>query len=520
MNTHHIDLEDIQGNIVKGYSRYGYPYARYVFFKFEDPAAGRRFVHHLQKLITNGSPWVTRENLPVATTNIAFTYSGLKNLGLPVESLHGFPQEFASGMKARATILGDDRGSSPEHWDPVWHRDKDVHMFLSINAQTLDARAERYHRIQTLLAESLGRVKQLSGHRSDTADDLEYQDACAIFENNSPSPKEHFGYTDGISDPYFKGCGSNPINVIGGGKPTRHNPKTKAGWKPLETGEFILGYPDETKELPAAPAPKILSMNGTFMVYRKLHQNVGSYNQYIEDVGADFPGGGNLLAAKIAGRWKNGAPLTSFPTEKEANVFADKLESARASMYAAKTDAEKERTRNYFNTLKKQLTAFNYDEDIEGKRCPMGAHMRRANPRGALEYGVTDAYSTPGALSNRRRIIRRGLPYGTVTDKKSDRGDHGIIFMALNASISRQFEFVQQQWINYGNDFKLANEKDPLIGNQDGEGSMQVQGSSAESPPFFCPKLPRFVETRGGEYFFIPSLSAIRMISEGLIDPA
>jgi hypothetical protein len=151
--------------------------------------------------------------------------------------------------------------------------------------------------------------------------------------------------------------------------------------------------------------------------------------------------------------------------------------------------------------------------------------VRRANPRSALEFGRDGAFETPGAVSNRRRILRRGLPYGDSSERR-DEGEHGVIFMALNASIRRQFEFVQQQWINYGNDFQLANDKDPLLGNHGvgadgkGNGTMVVQVAKNDpKPPFICSHSPRFVETRGGEYFFMPSLTALRMIGAGSIDP-
>lgn len=519
MTTQYIDLEDVQGNIVKGYGRYGYPFGRYVFYSFTELKSARDFVSALLPYVTNGKPWLTRENLPAATTNLGFSYRGLKSLGLPIETLHSFPQEFSMGMKARNTILGDDHASGPDHWDPIWQDDKSVHMFLSVNARTPQALTERYDQIQQLLHSHRAGVQQLSGHRGPDGTLMDYQEAAALFESGLPTPKEHFGYTDGISDPYFKGCGLHPANIIGGGKPTRGNPTTAEGWQALETGEFLLGYRDETQELPQAPAPPLLGMNGTFMVYRKLHQNVGSFNRYLDQLGQDFPGGRELLSAKMVGRWKNGVPLTSFPDKAEADAFAAKLDQARERLYAATTEPEKTHAREHFESLRKHLTAFNYNADIEGKRCPVGAHMRRANPRGALEYGVTDAYETPGALVDRRRLLRRGLPYGIAKDPYDDNGNHGIIFMALNASINRQFEFVQQQWMNYGNDFKRSNEKDPVLGNHDGTGEFQIQGSGPDKPPFFCAKLPRFIETRGGEYFFIPSLTAIRMIAEGLIDP-
>lgn len=521
MSDTYIDLDDVQGNIVKGYGRYGYPKARYVFFRFINPADGRAFLESLLPLITNGRPWEksSRDELPTATTNVAFSYQGLKHLGLPNESLHSFPDEFTMGMKARADILGDDGPSAYHNWDPVWEQDKNVHMFLSINARDMDAIEERYQQILQRLEACQG-VEQLLGHRAKGSDNLGYQDASAIYIDGIPSSKEHFGFTDGISDPYFKGSGSNPANVIGGGKRTRQDPATMQGWEPLETGEFLLGYRDEAKELPEAPLPRLLSMNGTFMVYRKLHQNVGSFNRYIENLAKDFPGGAEYLKAKMVGRWSNGAPLSLFPKKEDADAFMVEYSVARAKLYDdSLTAQQRETAKAHFGTLRKKLTGFDFNQDLEGGVCPMGSHIRRANPRGCLEYGVKDAFDTPGALVDRRRLVRRGLPYGSCDDPSSDNGDHGIIFMALNASIFRQFEFVQQQWMNYGNDFKLSNEKDPIIGNQNGKEHMIIQGQGPENPPFFCPNVPRFVTTRGGEYFFIPSITALRMIALGSIDP-
>jgi Dyp-type peroxidase family len=343
--------------------------------------------------------------------------------------------------------------------------------------------------------------------------------------NGEPSPTEHFGYVDGISNPFFKGSDAHEETMMGGGKVTTEPPETRRGWEPLEPGEFLLGHEDEAFESPEAPDPALLSRNGTFLVYRKLHQNVGSFDEYLARVGATFPGGPEALAAKFVGRWRNGAPLTSFPTEAEAKEFAVKWQRAKGAITAAKTTSEREAAKHTFARLNAQFTAFDYTKDLDGGRCPVGAHIRRANPRASLQFDQKGAFETPGAVSNRRRILRRGLPYGDSTERR-DEGDHGVIFMVLNASIRRQFEFVQQQWMNYGNDFRLANDKDPIVGNHgvttDGKpnGSMTAQsGPNDASPPFFCSQLPRFVTTRGGEYFFMPSLTALRMIGAGSIDP-
>ena len=163
----------------------------------------------------------------------------------------------------------------------------------------------------------------------------------------------------------------------------------------------------------------------------------------------------------------------------------------------------------------KRSTNFTYGADLEGRRCPIGAHIRRVHPR--------DAFGFSGKLINRRRITRRGLPFGRFVaegEPASDTEERGVIFMALNASISRQFEFVQQQWIEYGNDAHLGNDKDVLMGNHGGHGRFFVQGDAkAMNPPYICSALPNFVELRGGDYFFLPSITALGMIAMGLVDP-
>lgn len=530
-----LNLHDIQGNVVRGYGRYGFPYARYIFFVVRDECAGRRFVTALTPSVTTAAPWSVDGDVenglarPNATVNIAFTYAGLKHLGLPRKSLSSFPAEFSMGMKARKDILGDDGASAPEHWDPVWQDDDSLHMMVWINAQDKAALEKHYNEITLSLQATNGGVVQLTGHRGDNgATDLPYQDAAALFDSEGkPTSKEHFGYTDGISNPFFKGTGKNNAFAVGAGKPTDAAPDTLAGWEPLETGEFILGHKDEAQELPEAPMPRLLSYNGTFMVYRKLHENVGSFNNYLKQEAAkNNSPDEEVIAAKFAGRWRNGAPLTSFGTEKEAADYMKQVNTLKQKLRDAKGVIAKKIAEFEFIKTFAKLVAFNYNDDLAGSRCPVGAHARRVNPRGALEFGVKDAYSTPGALVNRRRLMRRGLPYGVSDANGTDQGNHGIIFMSLGASIKRQFEFVQQQWINYGNDFKLANEKDPLLGNHetnaagegDGRAMFETEPGSGKAP-HFCKGIPRFVETRGGAYFFVPSMTALRMIGKGNIDP-
>ncbi len=528
--TTKVDLDDIQGNVVKAYGRYGLIVARYVFFHVDMPVAGRQFVGGLAPLVTTGVPWPNASVIPRVAVNIAFTYEGLRHLDIPEATLHGFPEAFSMGMKARREIVGDTGPSHYHHWDPIWdnrHEDKQhVHIIVTIDGKAEADLESAYQQIQRILAANPG-VSQLVGHRGPGGVSLPYQPASVLMpkkdELGQPGGKEHFGYSDGISMTYFEGCGEDPSLVIGGGKPTGQDSRTIAGWAPLAAGEFLLGHPDEACEYPEGPGPPLFSRNGTFMAYRKLHQNVACFFSYLEAEGNKFPEGKEALAAKFAGRWRNGAPLASFPTEASANEYIGELAQLQAKV-SANTASAQEQTR--FAELSMQLVAFDYGDDKTGARCPFGAHTRRTNPRSALEFGTKSAFAVPGALSNRRRILRRGLPYGLREDVPTDTGDHGVIMLIMNADLSRQFEFVQQQWINYGNDFALANDPDPLLGNHGtnesrrGGGRMTIEGDAdTNKPPYFCNFIPTLVETRGGDYFFVPSMTCLRMIALGIIDP-
>jgi Dyp-type peroxidase family len=456
-----IDVSDIQGFALKGYN---FPYARYLLLELLHPMAARGFIGQILQYLTTGACW---DEKPTTTVNIAFTHKGLVKLELPEPTLLSFPVEFQQGMKARARILYDTGKNDPDHWDPVWKEGR-VHVWLAVNAQTpvgLDEQSALLLRI----------MDQIGGAKL-----LQAQDAGAVFIDGKPTSKEHFGYTDGFGNPDFKGAERE--STPGQGKLTKDGT-----WEALATGEFLLGYADEAGELPVAPIPHLLARNGTFMVYRKMHQNVATFRNYLEEQGRSYPGGKEKLASKFVGRWRDGTPVELSPDRPDPVLVSDK-------------------NRN---------TNFTYGNDLSGQRCPLGAHIRRGNPR--------DAFGFNGELVNRRRIMRRGLPYGRYVPEGQpvrDEDEHGIIFMALNASLFRQFEFVQQQWIEYGNDLHQGNDKDLIIGNHEGKGKVVLQGTAdPQNPPFICAHLPNFVELRGGDYFFMPSLTALQMMASGTIDP-
>lgn len=467
-----LNPTDIQGFVLRGYNM---PFARYCFLHFETPKCTRELLGRLLGMITTGQLW---DEKPKSAVNIAFTFQGLAALHLPLATLNTFPVEFQQGMKARGRILGDTGVNAAEHWEEPW-REGHVHAWLGINGLSPEDVATQFEAVSALMAETGG------------ARCLGFQDAASLFEDGAFNAKEHFGYTDGFGNPDY-------VDICRKAKNGQGKLDKDGKWTPLATGELLLGYADEAGELPVAPVPHLLASNGTFMVYRKLHQNVGTFRAFLNEWSALYGAGDEFakekLASKFIGRWRNGTPIESSPDAPDPDILQ-------------KPDYG---------------TDFKYGNDPGGARCPLGAHIRRVHPR--------DSFGFEGRLINRRRISRRGLPYGPLAPAEGsmtpeqaaqlDAVDRGVIFMALNANLARQFEFVQQQWIAYGNDAHLGNEKDLLMGCH-GEGeTFVIQGDANPSnPPFVCSSLPNFVELRGGEYFFVPSITAIGMISKELVDP-
>jgi deferrochelatase/peroxidase EfeB len=182
-------------------------------------------------------------------------------------------------------------------------------------------------------------------------------------------------------------------------------------------------------------------------------------------------------------------------------------------------------------------SAFSYADDPKGDKCPLASHTRRANTRDGLDprAGSVPFLRGGSILNNRRRILRRGLPYGESGPEASDEGEHGIVLLAVCADLFRQFEFVQQQWINYGLDARAGSDTCPIVGNhsqgadtadpearkRNGPKAKFVVSADpkGDRPPFIVEGLPQFVETRGGDYFFVPSVTALRMIAQGAVDP-
>jgi Dyp-type peroxidase family len=442
-----IDVADLQGGIVRGYGQ-RFAFARHLFARVRAPRAARAFLAALADPVTTEQEWGGR---PATTLNVALSHRALAALALPAWILDGFPAEVRDGMEARAGVLGDDPGT--------WEDDlRDLEVLLVVHAQSaaaLEAEAGRWER-------------ELRGQ--DSGLELAHAQPAGLLGER----REHFGFTDGFSQPAIEGVARE--DVRGQGIPYKRVPwwpLSRTRWRAIKPGEFVLGYEDEDRgPAPAPPAP--FDRNASYMVWRKLHQDVAGFRAQLAEQARRLELDEELIAAKLVGRWRDGSPLALRPDRPDPALGNDK----------------------------QRANDFRYGDDQLGLRCPRGAHVRRTNPRDALGW--------EGRLTARHRLLRRGMPYGpALPDGAADDGEaRGLLFVCLQASIARQFEIVQSQWCNDGNAFGLGREADPITGPAGGEVRHIIEGD----PPHVVSPLRSYVECRGGEYLVVPAISALRAL--------
>jgi Dyp-type peroxidase family len=415
---------------------------RYEFLSFGNSAGGREWLSALLGRVQSAADVQSSVDSENRWVTLAFTWSGLRALGVPEGSLATFPDEFEQGMVARAAIIGDTGLNHPRNWVGGLASD-DLHAIVILFARDDAEHARCVAEHEALVAQCSG-VKVLSTLDLKAIPPLDY-------------PHDHFGYRDRISQPVIECSAEQPTPGTG---------------PPLKAGEFILGYPDEDGPSRGLPQPEVLSRNGSYMAYRRLEEHVGRFRDFLCQQ-ADTRDGQELVAAKLMGRWRSGAPLVLAPTNDDPELATDS-------------------SRN---------NNFNYGKmDPYGYAAPLGSHIRRVNPRDTA------------VNMNRRRMIRRGATYGPYLPQGSpdDGVERGIAAFVLCASLVRQFEFAQNVWINDTSFHELGNERDPIIGNQDGTLEYKIPKRPIRKK---ISGLPAFVTVRGGAYFFLPGLRALRYLA-------
>ncbi|WP_136658063.1 hypothetical protein [Nitratireductor sp. XY-223] len=421
--------------------------------------------------------------------NIAFTFPGLEKLDVDANTLRSFPDVFKQGMAARAKRLGDTGPSAPENWDGELGLGT-VHGYFTGGFQVGDVigggkwdmgpeeswenlrqdiddfnrhNGDRGKALRTMLGGLFRFLGMEIVHIELGQDPYSVENGKAVTEGYR---KEHFGFRDGISQPFVDMKLGKPMP--GGATPGRNGT-----WTPVAPGEIFLGYPDEDGNCAQQPANKLLRDGATFVVFRKLEQDVGGFRDFLEKQRPDDSRAQQKLAAQFMGRWPNGTPLVLSP------------DSPRS------IGPESDRKINDFLFVR---------DDPDGARCPLGSHVRRTNPRDIS--GRNDV--------RRHRILRRGIGYGGPLLPDGSRGDgkkRGLLFIAANARIDLQFEVIQADWMNSGEFLGQAGlGRCPIAGANSGDLEDRFHESDAAAP---ITRIPPFVITRGGDYFFAPSDEAL-----------
>ncbi|HYM17371.1 MAG TPA: hypothetical protein VEU06_02305 [Micropepsaceae bacterium] len=434
-----LELDDIQHFLV---SRTPALAARYEFLTFPEPRSGQAWLTTMlekvgsAKAVGSGAPdsrWIT----------VAFTWNGLRAMGMDESSLATFPEEFRLGMATRADVIGTTGKNDPERWVGGL-ASPDLHAIIVLFARDITER-ERCTREHQRFVKECG-VEVLSS-----------LDLAAIPPYDHAH--EHFGYRDRLSAPAIEGTGDEPAPGSG---------------PLLKPGEFFLGYPDQTGLQVPLPEPEILSRNGSYIAYIRLEEHVGAFRDFLKQYGKTKDGE-ELLAAKLMGRWRSGAPLVLSPDKDDPELGKDR-----------------QRTNDFdYGTM-----------DPYGYACPLGAHIRRMNPRD----------TAPNI--ERRRMIRRGGTYGPALpeDAPEDGVERGIAAFVGCASLARQFEFAMNVWANDPDFHELGNEHDPLFGDQDGTYDFTIPNRPIRKR---IKGLPAFTTVKGGAYFFLPGLRALRFLVAG-----
>lgn len=478
--TPKLELKDIQGIILSGYG--SLKHSTHIMLTIKDEAAARIWLKKVIPRITT----VVEEKLE-RHLNIAFTKYGLRKIGLPEPVIQSFAQDFVEGPlhPNKLRMLGDTNMNHPEHWH--WGKDELV--------------ARKIHILLMLYAREADDLKLFESEIKAEVDEYGMNVYREFPTHLLPGTKEHFGFKDGISQPAVEGYkeGNFPENII-------------------KAGEFILGYKNEYDQYPETPVinplddPKELlpnsnyaigmkdfGTNGTYLVFRQLEQDVKSFWEFIQRSVKENPygetaKGEEYFGAKLIGRWPDGSPLEVCPVAHD-------------------------------NTFRVENSFLYAEKDPDGKICPVGSHIRRANPRDSFEGEKTPQKAL--SFSKKHRLIRRARPYGKpvaesmhykdILSAERDKEERGIYFICINADLSRQFEFMQQSWMANPKFQELYNDPDPLIGTPDLQAEGEESYFTLQGEPIRqrIPGIKSFVTVKGNAYFFMPGIKALKYLAEG-----
>lgn len=510
-----LEVDEVQGNVLAGFNK---NWQTLVFLQIVRPAAARAWLRGLEPQVSTTAEVLEFNRLYKAIrrrrgrgtlavratwTNVAFTFQGLRKLRDDADLFTD--AAFRQGMHARAELLGDpvepDAPGHPGNW-VIGSPDRVPDLVVIFAGDDPGWLGEEVLRFQAGLNEGL---------------EVMYVQQGATL----PYPMtghEHFGFKDGVSQPGIRGRVSDaPSDWL----TPRGNPADPGQGEPGQDlvwpGEFVFGYPGQDPDDVARPGPVAeagpgWARNGSFLVFRKMRQDVPGFDAFVrsaaERLAREHPALAGLtpekLAARLVGRWKSGAPVVRTPD-------ADLPELARDDCADNHFDYVRPGS-----PLRGGPGECSDDEhprspgDPAGVRCPHAAHIRKAYPR---DDPIPGGGRTRAQM---HRLLRRGIAYGPPPPAPEERG---LLFMAYQTSFERQFEFVQRNWLNNEDFLERADGWDPLCGqNNRSPGrvrtfALPVPGAGGR-PERVVLELPAdWIVVRGGAYFFAPSISALRLLA-------
>jgi putative iron-dependent peroxidase len=397
---------------------------------------------------------------------IAFSYSGIVKLGCKETEAHPFPSPFQSGMgsELRELLLRD--RPRPWRWSDVDGTDcVPVHVLIAEWA-TRDAEPL----VSDIDKEVFGIIKidndpyAFQKGKGDTKEKL----------------REAFGFRDGLAQPVIRGLREDQGAAL---KQAIREAGPLYDDRVVAPGEFILGYRNEYDELTYCPNVEgwtgdarhtdgRFGLNGSYMAVRQIEQNVKAFEDF-------RTAKGQAICEKLMGRQKTGLPL-SWKGAPNASVSDSKADAFRFRV-----------------------------DDANGFDCPKGAHIRRVNPRDSLGVDVKSSIKS----TKLHRLLRRGRPYVEKIENEAPR--KGIFFIACNADLERQFEFIHQRWVRNPRFGCLHDQDDPVVGSSTSPKTFSIPGLASGEEI----SLEAFTQTLGGGYFFLPGIKALRFILDHVPSP-
>lgn len=447
---------------------------------------------------------------PVALTAVAFSYVGLSKLTPGAEAISSVA--FREGLAARSAMLGDPTEATaegnPSNWK-VGAPGKELDCLFVVAGDTREIVDEKAGELAAQLKKCGADI--VYREKGDVRDDL--------------PGHEHFGFDDGVSQPGIRGRASEKTDDF---ITKRHisdesQPAAKLFGYPgqdlIWPGELLLGQPATSPD-PLIPGINTGTVpewtrNGSFLVFRRLRQDVGLFWQTMQTTSKDLstkPGFSKLtddrLAALIVGRWPSGAPVNRVPTGDDPDLGK---EAQANNHFRFDSDAAALPLRSGYQDKFPMSKA-----DSVGTTCPWAAHIRKVNTRdSASDHGGRDS-------TYKKRILRVGIPFGKpVKDRYADKahdtekGNRGLLFLCVQASIEDQFEFLVTRWMGDPSRPKTPAGHDILVGQNDAFGENRIRSCVLFGDGLQQAQIntsAQWIIPTGGGYFFVPSIRALREV--------